>query len=108
MSLAEYSAGVIWFFERDQQNCFFLKSSRATSRIKWFEWQKNQRFQDHLRPRPRSEMVLETLVFSPFNHLTAREDFIIHSRLESSRSYKTVSSFMLKFVIVIQCVFLEV
>jgi hypothetical protein len=35
-------------------------------------------------------MVLETLIFSPFNHLTrlvAREDFIIHSRCESSRLY---------------------
>jgi hypothetical protein len=35
-------------------------------------------------------MVLETLVVSPFNHLTrlvAREDFIIHSRRESFRSY---------------------
>jgi hypothetical protein len=35
-------------------------------------------------------MVLETLVFSPFNHLTwlvAREDFIILSRCESCRSY---------------------
>jgi hypothetical protein len=41
-------------------------------------------------PRTRTEMVLETLVFSLFNHLTrlvTREDFIIHSRRESSRSY---------------------
>jgi hypothetical protein len=39
------------------------------------------------------EMVLETLVISPFNHLTrlvAREDFIKHSRRESSRSYVLV------------------
>jgi hypothetical protein len=31
--------------------------------------------------RTRTEMVIETLVFSPFNHLTrlvAREDFIIY------------------------------
>jgi hypothetical protein len=35
-------------------------------------------------------MVLETVVFSLFSHFTrlvAREDFIIHSRRESSRSY---------------------
>jgi hypothetical protein len=35
-------------------------------------------------------MDLETSVFSYFNHLTrlvAREDFIIHCRRESSRSY---------------------
>jgi hypothetical protein len=52
---------------------------------------KIQRFKGHLFPRPqdtedfstlrmRTEMVLETLVSSPFNHLTrlmAREDFII-------------------------------
>jgi hypothetical protein len=42
--------------------------------------------------RTRTGMVLETLVFSPFNHLTrlvARENFItlIVSRRESSRSY---------------------
>jgi hypothetical protein len=40
--------------------------------------------------RTRTEMVLETLVFSPFDHLTrlvARENFIILSRRESSRSY---------------------
>jgi hypothetical protein len=71
------------------------------------EWRKNQRLEDHLRPswrsamntglgqvylydtdensshfstlRTRTEMVLEALVFSPFNNLTwlvAREDFI--------------------------------
>jgi hypothetical protein len=37
------------------------------------------------------KMVLETWFSSPFNHLTrlvAREYFIIHSRHESSRSYK--------------------
>jgi hypothetical protein len=36
-------------------------------------------------------MVLETLVFSPFNHLTrlvARKKFIKFSRRESSRSYR--------------------
>jgi hypothetical protein len=36
-------------------------------------------------------MVLETLVFSPLNLLTrlvVREDFIIHSRRESSKSYE--------------------
>jgi hypothetical protein len=40
--------------------------------------------------RTRTEIVLETLVSSPFNHLTrlvARENFIIFSRRESSRSY---------------------
>jgi hypothetical protein len=73
------------------------------------KWRKNQRFEDYLCPRPqgtegypeypededgrtrvlkgtlstlrtRTEMVLETLVYSPFNHLTrlvAEEDFII-------------------------------
>jgi hypothetical protein len=57
------------------------------------EWRRNQCFEDwrHFSTlRTRTEMVLETLVFSPFNHLTrlvAREDFIIHSRRESSRSY---------------------
>jgi hypothetical protein len=75
------------------------------------EWRKNQRFEDRgLRQvyiyiygidgnsnhfstlRTRTEKVLETLVFSPFNHLTrlvAREDFIIHCRRESFRSYIT-------------------
>jgi hypothetical protein len=43
--------------------------------------------------RTRTEMVLETLVFLPFNHLTrlvTRENFIIHSRCETSRSYISV------------------
>jgi hypothetical protein len=43
--------------------------------------------------RMRTEMVLE--MFSPFNLLTwlvAREDFIIHSRHESSKSYRCLIS----------------
>jgi hypothetical protein len=46
--------------------------------------------------RTGTEMVLETLVFSPFNHLTwlvAREDFIIHSHHESSTSYNFICCF---------------
>jgi hypothetical protein len=40
--------------------------------------------------RTRTEMVFETLVFSPFNHLTrliARENFIILSHRESNKSH---------------------
>jgi hypothetical protein len=59
---------------------------------------KNQRFKDHLCPCPqgtsllrtRTEMVLETLVFSPLNHLTrliAWENLIIFSRQESNKSH---------------------
>jgi hypothetical protein len=62
---------------------FVIKSSQATSHVKWLNGEKNQRFEDHLRPRPqgtevagvpirvshfstlrmRTEMVLETLFF---------------------------------------------
>jgi hypothetical protein len=42
------------------------------------EWRKNQRFEDHLHPRPQSTSVLP---------MVAREDFIIHSHRESSRLY---------------------
>jgi hypothetical protein len=45
--------------------------------------------------RTRTEIVLETLVFSSFNHVTrlvAREDFIILSRRKSSRLYIKNSS----------------
>jgi hypothetical protein len=103
---------------RSQQSCYFLfgilsqleesdvlvmtfstgtiiKFSLATSRVKWLNGEKKQRFEDHLHPRvygcshehgaradtdgncshfrtlrPRTELVLDTLVFSPFNHLT--------------------------------------
>jgi hypothetical protein len=51
-----------------------IKSSRATSRVKWLNGEK-------------TNVSRTTLVFSPFNHLTqlvAREDFIVHSRRESS------------------------
>jgi hypothetical protein len=69
-----------------------IKSSRASSRVKWLNGEKNQSFEDHLRTevagvpirvstlRTRMEMVLDTLVFSPFNHLMRlvdRENFII-------------------------------
>jgi hypothetical protein len=53
-----------------------MKFSRAISRVKWLSGEKNQRFEDHLCPRPQGE----TLVFSPLNLLTrllARENFII-------------------------------
>jgi hypothetical protein len=49
--------------------------------------------------RMRTEMVLEMLVFSPFNHLMRlvdQEDFIIHSHRESSRSYMIFLSFCKK------------
>jgi hypothetical protein len=56
-----------------------MKFSRAISRVKWLNGEKNQRLEDHLRPRPEGAdmdilistlMVFETLVFSRFNHLT--------------------------------------
>jgi hypothetical protein len=46
--------------------------------------------------KTRAEMVLEMLVFLPFNQLTwlvAREHFIIQSRHESYKSYKCTISF---------------
>jgi hypothetical protein len=46
--------------------------------------------------RTRTEMVFETLLFSPFNHLTrltGRENFIILSRQESNRSYNMINYF---------------
>jgi hypothetical protein len=51
-----------------------MKFSRATSRVKWLEGEVFSTL------RMRTEMVPETLVFSPFNHLTrlvARKNFII-------------------------------
>jgi len=70
------------------------------------EWWKNQCFEDHLchliillsTLRTRTEVVLKTLVFSSFNHLTwliAWENFIIFSYQESTRSYSFPSSFLL-------------
>jgi hypothetical protein len=47
-----------------------IKFSRATSRVKWLKGEKNQRFENHLRPRPQgtegAEMILKTLVFFAF------------------------------------------
>jgi hypothetical protein len=56
------------------QRLSIIKFSRATSRVKWFK------VTDFSILRSTTEMVLETLVFSPFNHLTrlvARRNFII-------------------------------
>jgi len=59
-----------------------MKFSRAISRVKWLSGEKTL--------RTRTEMVFETLVFSPLNHLTrliARKNFIILSRRESNKSH---------------------
>jgi hypothetical protein len=75
---------------RGQHSLAIIKSSRAISHVKWLNGEKTN------ISRIISVLVLrvlkytEKLVFSPFNHLMqliAREDFIIHSRRESSRSY---------------------
>jgi hypothetical protein len=67
-----------------------IKSSRATSRVKCLN--------DENISVSKTISVLETLVFSPLNHLTrlvARKDFIVHSRRESSRSYDLTFSSIL-------------
>jgi hypothetical protein len=76
-----------------------MKFSQDISRVKWLSGEKNQRFEDHLCPlRTRTQMVLETLVFSLLNHLTwliSRENFIILSRWESNKSQnKSFINFM--------------
>jgi hypothetical protein len=66
---------------------YMMKYSRAISRVKWLSGEKNQRFEDHLCPRPQGT--------SPLNHLTrlkARENFIIHSRRESNKSLSIIYS----------------
>jgi hypothetical protein len=50
----------------------------------------NEKEEELIGMRTRTEMVFETLVFSPLNHLTlliARENFIILSRRESNKSH---------------------
>jgi hypothetical protein len=69
---------------------FSIKSSRATSRVKWLNGEKNN-VSRTIFVLVLVLKVLKWLVFSPFNHLTrlvAREDFIVRSRRESCRSYE--------------------
>jgi hypothetical protein len=59
-----------------------IKSSRATSRVKWLK------HEETTVSRSISVLVLRVLT----SQLVAREDFIIHSRRESSRSYNMKST----------------
>jgi hypothetical protein len=36
---------------------YLVKYSRATSRVSWLNGERNQRFEDHLRPRPQDTEV---------------------------------------------------
>jgi hypothetical protein len=69
---------LIYDLELSRRLCI-IKSSRATSRVKWLNGEKTN--VSRTSPRPQgAELVLETLVFSPSHHLSrlvAREDFII-------------------------------
>jgi hypothetical protein len=59
-----------------------MKFPRAISRFKWLSGSSSL--------RTRTEMVFETLVCSPLNHMTrliARENFIILSRRESNKCH---------------------
>jgi hypothetical protein len=72
-----------------------MKFSRAISRVKWFSGEQTNVSKTIsvlvLRVLSlRTDMVFETLVFSPLNNLTrliARENFIIFSRRESNKSH---------------------
>jgi hypothetical protein len=67
-----------------------MKFSRALSRVKGLNGEKTDVSKTISVLRTRPEMVFETLVFSPLNHLTwliARENFIILSRQESNKCH---------------------
>jgi hypothetical protein len=78
-----------------------MKFSQAISRVKWLNDEKTNvsksisvlvlRVHNQTSTlRTRTELVFETLVFSPLNHLArliARENFITLSRRESSKSH---------------------
>jgi hypothetical protein len=70
-----------------------MKFSRAISRVKWLSGEQinvSKNIWQTSTLRTRTEMVFETLVCSPLNHMTqliARENFIMLSRRESNKSH---------------------
>jgi hypothetical protein len=99
-------------FCRDRLNGM-MKFSRAISWVKWLSGEKSDVSKTIsvlvLRAlvwlRTRTEMVFETLVFLPLNHLIrpiARENFILLSRRESSKSQTEWYSALKKAVSVVE------
>jgi hypothetical protein len=73
-----------------------LKYARATSRVRWLngETKVSRTISVLVIMLMRTEMVLETLVYSPFNHLTrllVREYFIEFSLRESFKLYISIT-----------------